>query len=108
MSVIEGAAVEQRKQYIGGRWVNASGGGTFDDLNPFTGEVMATVAAGSRDDAAAAVSAAAEAFPAWAATPPEQKQRLLLKTADIVEARSEEIKRVLAQETGGGSTFAGF
>lgn len=100
-------SVQQRQQYIGGSWVDASDGGTFDDINPFTGDVIAGVAAGTRADAAQAVAAAAEAFPAWAATPPVEKQRLLLKAADIVEARAEEITRVLARETGTGATFAG-
>ena len=83
MAIMDSAAVQHRKQYIGGEWVEAASGESFDDLNPYTGDVMATVAAGSRADAAAAVKAAAEAFPAWAATPPAEKQRLLLKTADI-------------------------
>ena len=59
MATISGSDVQRRQQYIGSKWVDASSGETFDDLNPFTGEVMATVAAGTRADAAAAVEAAA-------------------------------------------------
>jgi acyl-CoA reductase-like NAD-dependent aldehyde dehydrogenase len=97
-----------RRQFIGGTWTDAAGGASFEDRNPFTGEVFAHVAAGTRADAARAVAAAAEAFPAWAATPPQERQRLLLRTADIVERRADDIRRVLAEETGGGSTFANF
>jgi acyl-CoA reductase-like NAD-dependent aldehyde dehydrogenase len=101
-------ATQEWQQYIAGEWVAASTAATFDDHNPYSGEVVARVAAGTREDAARAVAAAAEAFPAWAATPPQEKQRLLLRTAEVVEARASDIKRVLAEETGGGSTFGAF
>ena len=60
----------ERRLFIGGEWVDSGGGGTFDVCDPFTGDAVATVAAGTRDDAKRAVAAAAEAFPAWAAAPP--------------------------------------
>jgi acyl-CoA reductase-like NAD-dependent aldehyde dehydrogenase len=98
----------ERQMYIGGEWVDAASGRTFDDYDPFTGDVYAQVAAGTRDDAARAVAAAAVAFPDWAALAPEHKQRLFLKTADAVEERIPHIKQVLAEETGCGDAFAGF
>ncbi len=104
----EQATAEQRQNYIGGTWAPATGEEYFDDFNPFTGEVVAKVPAATRADAAWAVAAAAEAFPAWAAVAPEQKQKLLLRTAEVVERRAPDIKRVLAEETGGGPAFAGF
>lgn len=100
--------VQERRQYIAGEWVGASSGGTFDDYDPYSSELYARVAAGTRADAARAVQAAAAAFPDWAATPPEDKQRLFLKTADVVEERVPQIKRVLAEETGCADAFAGF
>src|SRR6476619_1721120 len=51
--------VREAKQFIGGEWTGASGGGTFEDLDPFTGDVVALVPAGSREDAVHAVAAAA-------------------------------------------------
>lgn len=104
----ESALGRQRAHYLDGKWIPPASGEYFDDFNPFTGEVVATVASGARADAAAAVSAAAAAFPRWSATPPEEKQKLLLRTADVVERRAADIKRVLAEETGGGAAFAGF
>ena len=98
--------MREYQQYIGGEWSSADG--LFDDLNPFTGKVMAQIAAGTRADAARAVDAAAAAFPAWAALPPAEKQTLFLRAADIVERRAGEIKALLAEETGCAGGFAGF
>src|SRR5262245_18785198 len=95
--------VREVQQFIGGEWVGAGGGGTFDDGNPFTGEVVARVPAGTRDDARRAIDAAAEAFPAWSQTPPAERQRIFLKAADLLESRAEEVAGWLTNET--GSTF---
>ena len=94
------------RHYIGGEWV--TGDGTFADVNPFSGETVAEVAAGGHDDAVRAVAAAAQAFPDWAATVPEERQRLFLATADLVEQRIQEITALLGEETGCGTAFAGF
>ena len=71
------------RQFIGGEWVDAAGGGTFESRDPFTGDVVADVAAGGREDAARAVEAAHAAFAEWSQTPPAQRQRIFLKAADI-------------------------
>ena len=92
--------VREVKQFIGGTWVDASSGATFDDLDPFTGDVVARVPAGGRADAERAVAAAAEAFPAWSQTPPAARQAIFLKAADILESRMDEVVSLLARETG--------
>jgi len=94
--------------HIGGEWVEASGGKTFEDSDPFTGEAVASVPAGTREDAKRAIEAAAEAFPAWSQTPPEQRQRVFLKAADILESRAEDIASWLTRETGSTFGFAMF
>ena len=73
---------------------------TFEDRDPFTGETVATVAAGGAEEARTAIEAAAAAFPAWAATPPAERQRVLLKAADVLESRQDEVVGLLARETG--------
>jgi acyl-CoA reductase-like NAD-dependent aldehyde dehydrogenase len=88
------------RNFIGGEWVPASGGATYEDRNPYTGETLATVAAGTRDDARRAVEAAQAAFPAWSQTPPAERQRIFLAAADILERRSDEVVGLLASETG--------
>ena len=93
-------ATSEYRQFIGGEWVDAAGGETFDDRDPFTGETVATVAAGGADDARRAIEAAEAAFGAWSATPPAERQRVFLKAADALEARQDEVVALLARETG--------
>ncbi len=88
------------KQYIGGAWTDAEGGATFDDRDPFTGELVANVSAGTAADARRAIETAAAAFPAWAGVLPAERQRIFLKAADILERRNDEIVELLARETG--------
>jgi acyl-CoA reductase-like NAD-dependent aldehyde dehydrogenase len=88
------------QQFIGGNWVGASNGATYDDHDPYSGDTMAKIPASSRDDARRAVESAAKAFPAWSKTPPGEKQRLFLKAAEILERRQMEVVGLLASETG--------
>jgi acyl-CoA reductase-like NAD-dependent aldehyde dehydrogenase len=94
------AEVREVKQFIGGQWVDASDGATFEDRDPFTGETVAVVPAAGADDAAQAIDAAAAAFPAWAETPPAVRQAIFLKAAEILERRQDEVVSLLARETG--------
>src|SRR5579871_1476264 len=90
--------VRELSHFIGGEWV--SGGGTFEDIDPFTGEVVARAAAGTREDAAAAIAAAAVAAPGWAESVPAERQRVFLAAADILESRRDDVVSWLARETG--------
>ncbi len=94
------SAVKECRQFVGGEWIDATGGATFDDRDPFTGEVVAQVPAGTREDAVAAIDAAARAFAEWSVTPPAVRQAIFLKAADILESRQEEVVNWLARETG--------
>ena len=95
-------AQQQYRQFIGGEWVDAARGGTFDDRSPYTGDVLATVAAGTREDARHAIDAAADAFADWSHSPPAARQQVFLKAADILERRRDEVVGLLARETGCG------
>ncbi|GHH34008.1 aldehyde dehydrogenase family protein [Lentzea cavernae] len=101
-------AGETRELLIGGDSVPALDGRTTDDLNPFTGEVHAVVAAASPADVTRAVDAAEQAFPAWAATSPSAKRQILLRAADGLEARTPEVVALMAGEVGGVGGWAGF
>jgi acyl-CoA reductase-like NAD-dependent aldehyde dehydrogenase len=94
--------------FIGGEWVGASDDRLFDDFDPFTGQVVARVAAGNRADAKRAVDAAAAAFPAWSQTPAAVRQGIFLKAADILESRRDEVVGWLARETGASFGFGMF
>jgi acyl-CoA reductase-like NAD-dependent aldehyde dehydrogenase len=95
-------------QFIGGEWTAGDSERTFEDRDPFTGDVVARVPAGTRADAARAVEAAAGAFPSWAQSVPAERQRIFLKAADVLEARRDEIVGLLARETGASFGFGMF
>lgn len=101
-----GTGVGTYRNYVGGQWVEAAG--HFDDFNPYSGELVARGPAGTRADAAAAVAAAHEAFAAWSVTPPEVRQRIFLKAADLMEARRDDLLGTLAAETGASAGSGGF
>ena len=101
-------AVRDLQQFIGGEWVGASGGDTFDDLDPFKGDLVARVPRGGRDDARRAIESASGAFEAWWKTPPAEKQRIFLKAADLLEARTEDVAGWLIRETGSAFGFSMF
>jgi acyl-CoA reductase-like NAD-dependent aldehyde dehydrogenase len=92
--------IRECRHFIGGAWVDAEAGETFDDLDPFTGDVVARVAAGGRDDATRAIESAAAAFPAWSQAPPAERQGIFLKAAAVLESRRDDVVSWLARETG--------
>lgn len=96
------------RMYIDGAWVTALDGDSYDDFNPYTGEVFARVPAGRRADAKRDVEAAAAAFPAWSRSLPSERQSLFLRAADILEKKKDEIIGFLAEETGCTFGFASF
>jgi acyl-CoA reductase-like NAD-dependent aldehyde dehydrogenase len=100
--------VREAKQFIGGEWVEAAGGATYEDRDPFTGDVVATVPAGTGDDARRAIEAAARAFPEWSQSLPAQRQAIFLKAADVLESRRDEVVALLARETGCSFGFGMF
>jgi len=96
------------RQLIDGEWVEAAGGRTFDDMNPFDGEVFARIPASDEADAQRAIDAADKAFPAWAAMGARARQALFLKAADVLERRADEIVLTMALEAGTATPFARF
>jgi gamma-glutamyl-gamma-aminobutyraldehyde dehydrogenase len=78
---------------IGGRFVDAEGEATFDDLDPATGKVLIKVAACSEADVDRAVRVAREAFEdgAWSRLEPSARKRILLRFADLVAEHAAEI-----------------
>ena len=99
MATVE-TEIRDCRHFIGGDWVDAAGGETFGDLDPFTGDVVARVAAGGREEARRAVESAAQAYGQWSQTPPAERQRILLQAADALERRRDEVVSWLARETG--------
>ena len=73
---------------------------TMPVLNPATEEVLAQCPRASKDQLDKAVAAAKAAFPAWAATPIEQRRALVIKMAEAIEANTNELARLLTSEQG--------
>src|SRR6476661_7824650 len=88
------------KNVIGGELVDSVSGERYDVLDPTTGEVYATAPMSSAEDVDRAYVAAAEAFESWGDTTPKDRATALLKIADAIEARVDEINAVECKDTG--------
>jgi succinate-semialdehyde dehydrogenase/glutarate-semialdehyde dehydrogenase len=86
--------------FIGGTWRPAEGGKTLDVRDPSTNEVIRTIADASAADAADAMNAAADAFPAWAATPSRVRSDILRRAFDLLQERKEEVALLMTLEMG--------
>src|SRR5262245_51983017 len=81
-----------KKMLIHRRWVEAASGKRFESRNPATGELLATVAEGDKEDIDRAVAAARRAFDGpWSKVTPYERQQLLLRYADLVESHFDEL-----------------
>lgn len=86
------------KLFIGGKWVPASDGGKFTAYCAATGEKLAECAEATEADVDAAVKAAQEAFPAWAAKMPAERAAILNKIADAIEANIPRLAMIEAMD----------
>jgi 1-pyrroline dehydrogenase len=93
-------AVKTHQQFIGGEWADSASGETLDVINPANDRLIARVPKSSSEDVDRAVEAADKAFPAWGAATPAERSNALLKLADAIEARGEEIGRLESQNAG--------
>src|SRR5216117_4032328 len=89
-------AAPVRKMLIDGKWVEAAAGKTFETPNPATGQVLARVAEGDAEDIDRAVRAARRVFDQgdWGRMPPTERERLLLRIADLIESHAEELAQL--------------
>jgi 5-carboxymethyl-2-hydroxymuconic-semialdehyde dehydrogenase len=84
--------------WIGGRWVD--GGRPLTVHSPIDGSTLGAIAGGGPIEVDAAVAAASAAFPAWAGLPSADRTERLLRLADVIEARAEELAVVECHDTG--------
>ena len=90
----------QIQNFIDGQMVAPLSKQWLDDVEPATGATYASVPDSGDEDVAAAVQAAARAFPAWSRTPAEERCRVLLDLATRLEARLDEFARAESVDTG--------
>jgi betaine-aldehyde dehydrogenase len=86
--------------FIDGKAAEPADGRYADLIDPSTGEVFASAPVSGEADVDRAMQAAAKAFEGWRDTTPSERQRALLKFADAVEARADELVAVESQNTG--------
>ncbi|HET8989779.1 MAG TPA: aldehyde dehydrogenase family protein [Acidimicrobiales bacterium] len=86
--------------YIGGEWVAPSSPEVLEVTSSGTGELYATVPAGTAQDAARAVAAAAAAFPAWSVTSPKERGEFLQRVSEKLAERADDLALTIAHEVG--------
>src|SRR4051794_544342 len=95
-----GSTMREIGHFIGGKMV-AGTSGTFGDVfNPASGEVTGKVAMANAAEVDKAAAAAAEAWPAWAATPPLRRARVMFKLKDLLERNRRELSEIVTAEHG--------
>src|ERR1041384_5576901 len=89
------------KNFIAGKWVESSSAKTVNNINPANiDDIIGTNRQATRDEARAAVDAAAEAFHDWRRTPPPARGKIVAQAARLMEAAKEELAEILTREEG--------
>jgi aldehyde dehydrogenase (NAD+) len=89
------------RNFINGQWTDSASGKTVPNVNPAnTDDIIGHAPQSSRQEAQAAIAAAAAAFPAWRNTPAPQRGRLVAKTMEICSRYKDEIARTMTREEG--------
>jgi succinate-semialdehyde dehydrogenase/glutarate-semialdehyde dehydrogenase len=86
--------------WVDGQWRKSSDGARFDVVDPATENTIASVASATVEDGKAAVDAASEAFPAWAAKKPRERAEVLRKAFELTMRDAERIARLMTLENG--------
>jgi len=100
MTTFATATTVPNKLYIAGVWRDAGDGGSFEVIDPSNGEIIASVASATTDDARAAVDAAEAAGTAWAATSPRARAAVLLRAYEVMMERRDELAALIVRENG--------
>jgi alpha-ketoglutaric semialdehyde dehydrogenase len=100
MSLIAPEQTKTVGNFVAGQETGAVGGETFEKRNPATGDVLSLVARSDSRDVDAAIAAATEAHPAWAARTPVDRGLVLRRIAALMERDRAEIAAIVAEETG--------
>jgi succinate-semialdehyde dehydrogenase/glutarate-semialdehyde dehydrogenase len=94
------AAVPSQEIFVGGEWRPGATGETFDATSPATGELIATIPQGDRDDAREAIAAARAAAEGWARLTAFERAAKMHAVGDIIESRRDELARTLTLDQG--------
>jgi betaine-aldehyde dehydrogenase len=100
MSTTVAGTYQPKGMLVGGQWIDSASGQHFAVENPANRTSVAEVPRAAAADVDAAVAAAQKAFPGWKNTVPRERGKLLLRIAEAIQARAEELARTIALETG--------
>jgi acyl-CoA reductase-like NAD-dependent aldehyde dehydrogenase len=98
--VVAAIAEKRFRNYVGGEWIDAAGGETFESRSPANGELIGTFPRSSAEDVDRAVDAAKEAFERWRLMPAPRRGELLFRFAHLLAERKEELAQLMAREMG--------
>jgi alpha-ketoglutaric semialdehyde dehydrogenase len=101
------AGAERFKNYIGGEWVDASGGETFESLIPATGEPIGEFPRSTPEDVDRAVAAAKEAFESWRLVPAPKRAEVLYRFANLLVQHKDDLTDLMSREMGKVKAEAG-
>ncbi|TQV67732.1 NAD-dependent succinate-semialdehyde dehydrogenase [Exilibacterium tricleocarpae] len=90
----------RQQNFVGGQWVSAAGAAQIEVINPATGARIGSVPRGGRAETAAAIDAAARAFPAWSKTTAHERAALMMKLYDALMANQAALGQLLTEEMG--------
>ena len=92
--------VSELTHFIGGARVKGQSGRFGDVFNPATGKVEAKVPLAGPEEVQSAIDAARAAFPAWAATPPQRRARVMFRFKELIERNADELAALVSAEHG--------
>lgn len=88
------------KNFVGGQWVTASSGKTFDVTNPVNDKVIGSAQDSTPQDAQQAIEIAAASFKSWAAVPGKERSILLRNLMNLVNTNAEDLAKLMTAECG--------
>jgi len=91
----------ESQNFIGGKWSSADSGETAEIINPSKpSEVLGVTPNSGSTEVSRAVEAAADALPEWKSMLPSARGAIMMKAADVIESKTDELARLMARETG--------
>jgi aldehyde dehydrogenase (NAD+) len=104
---VAAAGVKEFRNFIGGEWVDAASGETFESLSPATGDALGTFPLSSAEDVDRAAAAAREAWDDWRLTPAPERAQLLYRFAALLSEQKAELTDLMTREMGKVKAEAG-
>jgi len=90
----------RHQNFVGGKWVSASMGKTFDVTNPVNDKVIGSVSDSTAEDAESVIQIASQSFKKWASTTPKERGALLQKLGQLCITHADDLAKIITAESG--------